>query len=110
NQISALIGGNPQVRPETSQQWTIGSVFTPSFVPNLTLTLDYYTILIRSEIVSYTPSSLLNDCYGGVPYVISQAADCSLITRQAKGNLGFVKAIDGKIADENTSGIDFTAA
>jgi len=110
NQISALIGGNPSVRPETSQQWTMGAVFTPSFVPNLTLTVDYYTILIRSEIGSYTPSSLLNDCYGGVPYVLSQAAACALITRQPSGNLGFVKAIDGNIADENTSGIDFTAS
>jgi len=110
NQISALIGGNPSVRPETSQQWSIGGVFTPSFVPNLTFTVDYYTILIRNEISSYSPTSLLNDCYGNVPYVISQAAACALITRQSTGNLGFVKAIDGNIADENTSGIDVTAS
>ena len=110
NQLSALIGGNPSVRPETSQEWTIGGVFTPTFVPNLTVAVDYYTIQIRNEISSYNPVSLLNDCYGGVPYVITQAAACAQITRQPSGDLGFVKAIEGNIADESTSGIDLDVA
>ena len=56
------------------------------------------------------PNALLNSCYGGVAYVISQAASCALISRQAGGNLGFVSTLNGNIASENTSGIDFETA
>jgi iron complex outermembrane receptor protein len=110
NQLSAIAGGNSSLKPETSQSWSIGGVFTPTVVPNFSFAVDYYTILVRNEISSYDANGLLASCYGGVQYVISQAASCALITRQGKngtGNLGFVYTLNGNIADENTSGIDF---
>jgi iron complex outermembrane recepter protein len=110
NQLSTLIGGNSALKPETSQSWNIGGVFTPTFIPNFSLAIDYYTILIRSEIGSYDPNALLSSCYGGVAYVLSQTASCALISRQAGGNLGFIKTLNGNIADENTDGIDIDAA
>ncbi len=100
NQLTTLIGGNAALRPETSQQWNAGGVFTPTFIPNFTFSVDYYTVLIRDEIGSYDPNALLNACYGGVAYVITQTAACSLITRQGPGgtgNLGFVDTINGNI-------------
>ena len=113
NQLSAIAGGNPKLKPETSQSWTIGGVFTPTAVPGLNVAVDYYTILVRNEIGSLDPNGLLNSCYGGVPYVISQTASCALITRQGPhgtGNLGFVYTLNGNIADENTSGIDIESS
>jgi iron complex outermembrane receptor protein len=109
NQLSTLAGGNSALKPETSQSWTIGGVFTPTFIPNFSFAVDYYTILVRDEISSYDPNALLNLCYGGVTYVISRAQACSYISRQGKngtGDLGFVTTLNGNIADENTSGID----
>jgi outer membrane receptor protein involved in Fe transport len=109
NQLSTIAGGNSALRPETSQSWTIGGVFTPTEIPDFTFTVDYYTVLIRDEVSSFDASGLLNSCYGGVSYVISQAASCALITRQGPnktGNLGFVYTLNGNIADENTSGIE----
>jgi iron complex outermembrane receptor protein len=106
NQLSTLIGGNSHLKPETSQQWNIGGVFTPTAVPGLNVAIDYYTILLRNEIGFLSGASLLASCYGDVPYVISQAESCSHISRQPSGNLGFVSTLNGNISDENTDGID----
>jgi iron complex outermembrane receptor protein len=103
NQLNELDGGNPNVKPETSQQWSIGGVFTPVELPGLSFAVDYYTILLRDEIASYDSNLLLGACFGGVPYVISQAASCALISPRSKltGSLGQITALNGNINDEN---------
>ena len=49
-QIQADFGGNPNVLQETSDTWTVGAVFQPSFVPRLNVTVDYYNIVIDGTI------------------------------------------------------------
>ncbi len=41
-QIQADFGGNPNVLQETSDTWTVGAVFQPTFVPRLNVTVDLY--------------------------------------------------------------------
>jgi len=56
-------GGNPFLEEETSKSWTVGLVLAPRFVPGLTLTLDYYEILIENVIGSPTAQQILDNCY-----------------------------------------------
>jgi iron complex outermembrane recepter protein len=49
-QIQADFGGNPNVLQETSDTWTVGAVFQPTFVPRLNVTVDYYNIVIDGTI------------------------------------------------------------
>jgi iron complex outermembrane receptor protein len=112
NQLNAILGGNPQLKPETSSEWTFGTVLTPHEVPGLTVTVDYYTVLVRNEISTYNAIGLLNACYGGIPYVVSQAASCQLVNfghRAADGSLPNILTINTNIGDELTQGIDVTA-
>lgn len=37
-------GGNPDLQPETADTYTLGMVFTPSFLPRFSLTVDAYRI------------------------------------------------------------------
>jgi len=108
NQLSEVAGGNPQLKPETSQSWSAGGVFTPTFLPDFSLAVDYYTILVRGEIGSLDGSQILGACYGNVPYVVSSATACSLIGPRNKltGSLGQILTLNGNISDENTDGID----
>ncbi|HEV2678613.1 MAG TPA: TonB-dependent receptor [Aliidongia sp.] len=107
NQITASTGGNPQLHPETSQEWTFGGVATPHWIPGLSVSADYYTVLIRSEIGSFDPNQLLASCFGGVPYLVSQQVACQLVgPRTSSGALGPVKAINANVGQENTDGID----
>jgi iron complex outermembrane recepter protein len=43
-----VFGGNPDLKPETSENFDLGFVVEP--LPNLGITVDYYRILIKNEI------------------------------------------------------------
>jgi len=55
-------GGNPALREESSRSWTFGGVFQPSFVPGLTLSVDYYNITVKNVISSVGAQTALNQC------------------------------------------------
>ncbi|WP_336965595.1 TonB-dependent receptor [Sphingobium aquiterrae] len=50
--VSAYVtsGGNPDLQPETAKTWTAGAVWTPSFVPRLSLTVDFFKITKKNII------------------------------------------------------------
>jgi iron complex outermembrane receptor protein len=49
----ALQGGNPNLRPEESESWSVGFILTPRFIPNLRLSLDYTRIEKTDNIATY---------------------------------------------------------
>jgi iron complex outermembrane receptor protein len=60
---------NP-LRPETSTSYTVGAVVEP--IPALSMTLDYYHIVIKNQIISaselptyFTPASIAANCVRG---------------------------------------------
>jgi outer membrane receptor protein involved in Fe transport len=55
--------GNPALVSERGKSLTLGAVFTPSFIPGLSLTIDFYDIKVRNLIASLTAQSILNTCY-----------------------------------------------
>ena len=61
--LEIISGGNPQLNEEKSRSYTLGGVFTPSFVPGLSLTVDYYDIKVDNVITSVTAQNILNSCY-----------------------------------------------
>jgi outer membrane receptor protein involved in Fe transport len=56
--------GNPLLQPEVARTYTGGVVFTPSFLPNLTLSYDYYHIDLKNAIgsISATNVQIQNLC------------------------------------------------
>jgi len=56
-------GSNPDLQPETSTSRTLGLVWSPSFVPNLNVALDWWKIRIDNTIVNDHPNDMLRDCY-----------------------------------------------
>ena len=56
-------GSNPDLQPETSTSRTLGLVWSPSFVPNLNVALDWWKIRIDDTIVNDHPNDMLRDCY-----------------------------------------------
>jgi iron complex outermembrane recepter protein len=62
-QVNQLTGGNPELGPEKADTVTLGLVFTPTFINNLTLTIDYWDIEITEAISSPAVTDVLNGCY-----------------------------------------------
>ncbi len=106
NQVRTIQGGNPDLKPERSQEWDFGGVFTPRWVPGLSFTVDYYTALIRNSIA--LANDPLNACEtpGSAPSGLSDP--CAGIIR-APGTGILVTVADPLInfGAENTDGIDF---
>ena len=101
--IFALNRGNPNLTPEKARTYTAGIVLTPSFVPGLNLSVDWYSIRIEDAIVS-----------AGFPYILAQCAAgnatfCPFIIRDAAGIISTIESGPVNAAFNKTSGIDFQA-
>ena len=55
--------GNLNLVPEKAITKTYGTVLTPTFVPGLQLSLDYYNIKINGAISAPGTGTILNNCY-----------------------------------------------
>lgn len=61
-----LRGGNPNLRPEVADTWTVGVVLQPrSFLSGLRVSLDYYDIKIRDAIGTIGAQTIANRCFEG---------------------------------------------
>ncbi|UTY56096.1 TonB-dependent receptor [Massilia sp. erpn] len=47
-QLEAFKGGNPELSPEKSKQWSVGAVFEP--IDSLSLSLDLWNVSIRDQV------------------------------------------------------------
>lgn len=76
--------GNPNLKPEVARTTTVGGVFTPTFLPGFTATVDYFHIVIANQIAAISGSSAttLNVCLasGGTSPL------CNLIVRPGAYN------------------------
>jgi iron complex outermembrane receptor protein len=65
--------GNPNLVPEVARTYTVGTVLTPSFIPGLTASVDYYQINLHNAISTIngtTPQvqAICNSSNGTSPY------------------------------------------
>jgi iron complex outermembrane receptor protein len=75
-------GGNPQLAPETADTWSVGLTFTPTAVPSLTGSLDYFHILLKGEIATIPDAITLQQCLA-----TGEPMWCSRIVRTRAGDL-----------------------
>ena len=104
-QVAAIAGGNSDLKPETSQEFSVGVVFTPHWVQNLSFSTDYWNVHIRSAIQDggVDPNSLVFACYNQ-----NIATACNAIARSPlTGDITTVQTPNINFGYENTQGIDF---
>ncbi len=61
--VLVISGGSPSLQPEKGRSLTVGAVFTPTFAPNLSMTLDYYRLKLTDAIGSTNLTQQLQTCY-----------------------------------------------
>jgi len=107
-QCNALTGGNLGLQSERSITRQLGVVFTPSFVRGLSLTVDYFDIILKGQIGSQPVNAVLNQCiFGG------DNDACALINRGPTGRLSgdtsvgnFVELTNQNVGYFRTKGFD----
>ncbi len=60
--VATLIGGNPKLAPESARTITAGVVLTPSFLPDLVATVDYYRVSISNAIEAPSAQAVADQC------------------------------------------------
>lgn len=108
--VGGFIQGNPALRPEGADTWTLGFVLTPAFIPGLSLSLDHYNIEIEDAIQSYSAQRIVNNCYD----LPRPNQFCDLIERgNVGGNPGRIVSFSQSpvnVSNYETSGWDLNVA
>lgn len=108
-QLRAVVGGNPDLGPETADTFTVGLVVEP--IEGLSFTVDYYDIEVDNVISSVGITTKLDKCYsageeGGQG---GSFALCEGVVRDATGNFDGTPSLDQNLSTWNLSGVDFNA-
>ncbi|UAK26307.1 TonB-dependent receptor plug domain-containing protein [Sphingomonas nostoxanthinifaciens] len=109
-QINVFTGGNPNLKAEKTDTFTVGMVVNPVRFRAFTLSVDYYNIRIGNAVSVVPPSITVNQCYNVDQNAASAA--CSGIHRNTlngslSGNLIYgVPEVLGNVAVIKTDGID----
>ena len=101
-QVLTVNLGNPNLKPETGESFTIGAAWTPHVGPgDLSLTLDYWQISLEDAISSLGIQYILDDCY-----VNQSASSCALVTRDSAYEV--TRVIDPllNVAEQGAKGFD----
>lgn len=107
SQITGLIVGSRDLKPETGDVTTFGVVYDPNFVPGLSLTVDYWQYKIEDLITALDPNFASDQCVQtGNPDFCSLQYRYPLSSNNAGLHQVFVEPIVnlGKL---KTDGIDF---
>ena len=97
-------GGNPNLLPETAKTYTLGLVGQP--MPNLSFTIDYWSIKLADAIGVVPQPLILQNC-------LLSGVFCDQIHRDSLGSLwrsedGFIGGITTNTGTLDTNGIDLT--
>lgn len=104
--IEGTSGGNRELNPEKSTSYTIGAVYQPDFVDNLTFTIDYWNITIDDAISSIGAQDILDKCLDSETGINNQY--CALISRNPDNHqINNIEVQSMNLAKLEASGVDF---
>jgi iron complex outermembrane receptor protein len=102
-QLPVITGGNQNLKAETSESYGFGAVYSPSWIPRLSLEGNYFHYKVKGAIQAIDAEVLLGRCAS-----TSDALSCAAITRTASGAVGQIRGLLQNIAGIETDGVDAT--
>lgn len=108
-QCSTLTGGNPALMPEAADTVSVGFTLTPTALPDLMMSVDWYRIEVE-DIVGAIPLSVsLDGCLSG-----TNLAYCDNVVRTSFGTLfgdtlaggGYIVGTNANVASATFTGVD----
>ncbi|MEH6437766.1 TonB-dependent receptor domain-containing protein [Massilia sp. DD77] len=94
--------GNRFLQPETAVTKTAGFVYSPSFLTNFSVGLDWYNITIKNRITAISATYVANECY-----IEGSANFCSVIKRDpVTGQITTLSRGNANLGEMETEGLD----
>jgi len=101
-------GGNPDIKPETGFTTTAGAVFTPTFLPGLNVTVDWYQLDLKGAVGVIQPIAAITSCYVTNPTAGNPL--CALVTRNPNGTFADAFVNNQNLGRLLQRGFDITAS
>ena len=110
SQYNGLLGGSTTLKPETADTYSVGLVFQPRVVPNLSVSVDYFDIKVKDTIGPVGGDTILLNCLS-----THDPRWCSAIHRDPNGSLwktpaGFITDPNTNTGSLSTKGVDLKAS
>jgi iron complex outermembrane receptor protein len=102
NQVS---GGNPALRAESSETFTVGAVVRLPFIDRFNIAVDYYQIEVEDAVATMNAQTTLDVCY---QLLDANSEPCGAITRLGDGQIFEVRASNSNIGSLAVEGVDLT--
>ena len=97
-QFNLLIGGNPDLKPEKSKQYSFGTVLEP--ISDLSASIDYWHIKVDNLVTTLDPLFILQQANAGNPTYTA------LVQRDSAGNITLITTTNINAGSLKTDGID----
>ncbi|MEQ1437969.1 TonB-dependent receptor [Fontimonas sp. SYSU GA230001] len=95
--------GNLDLKPERSKNLTYGLIYSPTWIRDLNVSVDFYDIKITDFVVIGQGQFFLDSCYK-----TEQRNYCDYIHRDGTGTLTYVETPYFNLAGVETAGVDFS--
>jgi len=111
-QVRAITGGNPLLKEETADTYTFGFVFQPTFADGLSMSVDYFDIVIDGYVTEFGggAANVLTTCYNDPANGGIGSPFCDVIQRRSDGTIDFVSLTSANVAEQTLKGYDVLAA
>ena len=111
-------GGNTTLKPETTDEYTAGLVYSPSFLRGFTLTVDYYNLFTTNLILDPSSAAQLlltlnvpdpDGPGAGAGFPGFPGGPAVGVTRFSNGDLSSIDSVFSNAGRRNVQGLDITA-
>lgn len=103
SQLPSTFGGNPELTPEDATTKSLGFVWSPPFIDDFNITLDWYNVTIDDVITFPGAGQVLASCYLSDP---NNRSLCEFVSRDSQGNVTGIQNIAANLAQLEVEGVD----
>ena len=103
-QIRITVGGNPDLQPEESDNFSFGLVYQPGWLDGFQAELDWFDIEITDTISSIGDQNILEQCYSDNPQY------CEHVDRGAGGFVTDLRDLATNVGQLAISGVDMAVS
>ena len=100
SQIRITVGGNPELQPEESENFSVGLVYQPGWLEGFQAEIDWFDIEISNTIASIGSQNILEQCYSDTPQY------CEHVDRGVGGFVSDLRNLNTNVGALTVSGID----
>ncbi len=100
SQIRITVGGNPELQPEESENFSFGIVYQPLWLEGFQAEIDWFDIEISNTISAIGDQNILEQCYSDTPQY------CEHVDRGAGGFVTDLRDLNTNVGALAVSGID----